>query len=37
MSAEAPPKDRTINYIEFTVAHISRSKEFYGKAVWSER
>ena len=32
MSTECPPRDRTINYIEFSVADIARSKAFYGKA-----
>ena len=27
-----PREDRRIDYIEFTVADISRSKDFYGKA-----
>ena len=26
------PQDRSINYIEFTVADIARSKDFYGRA-----
>lgn len=26
------PQDRHINYIEFNVANITRSKDFYGKA-----
>ena len=29
---EKPRQDRRIDYIEFPVAEISRSKEFYGKA-----
>ena len=34
--SEQPPEDRTINYIEFNVADIDRSKRFYGKAFgWS--
>ncbi len=36
MSTEKPPQDRTIDYIEFNVADIARSKDFYGKAFgWS--
>ena len=29
---EKPRQDRRIDYIEFRVAHIAKSKEFYGKA-----
>jgi len=32
MTTECLPRDRTINYIEFAVADIARSKAFYGKA-----
>lgn len=32
MSKEASPRDRTIDYIEFNVADIARSKDFYGTA-----
>jgi predicted enzyme related to lactoylglutathione lyase len=36
MSMEMTPQDRTINYIEFNVADIARSKDFYGTAFgWS--
>ena len=36
MGTECPPRDRTINYIEFTVADIARSKAFYGASFgWS--
>jgi len=32
------PQDRCVNYIEFNVADIARSKEFYGKALgWTFR
>ncbi len=30
MDTENPPPDRSINYIEFNVADIPRSKDFYG-------
>ena len=32
MDNKNTPQDRCINYIEFNVADISRSKDFYGKA-----
>ncbi len=32
MATEASRRDRCINYIEFTVADVARSKDFYGKA-----
>lgn len=32
MSAENSNQDRCINYIEFNVADIARSKDFYGQA-----
>ena len=32
MAEEKSPEDRRIDYIEFNVADIGRSKEFYGKA-----
>ncbi len=33
---EQAPRDRTINYVEFNVADIDRSKQFYGQAFgWS--
>lgn len=32
MSEEKPHQDRCIDYIEFNVADIARSKDFYGKA-----
>jgi uncharacterized protein len=32
MSGKQIDQDRTINYIEFNVADIARSKEFYGTA-----
>ena len=32
MSTKMEPQDRAINYIEFNVADIARSKDFYGKA-----
>ena len=32
MSSEQPPQDRAIDYIEFNVADIARSKAFYGKS-----
>ena len=32
MSTDEQPADRTINYIEFNVSDIARSKEFYGQA-----
>ncbi|MDA1325417.1 MAG: VOC family protein [Proteobacteria bacterium] len=32
MSTENPSRDRAIDYIEFTVADIACSKDFYGKA-----
>ncbi len=32
MSTEKPHQDRTIDYIEFKVTDIARSKAFYGKA-----
>ena len=36
MSTEKQHQDRTIDYIEFNVADIARSKDFYGKAFgWS--
>jgi predicted enzyme related to lactoylglutathione lyase len=36
MSNEKPSRDRAIDYIEFNVADIARSKDFYGKAfAWS--
>ena len=28
--AELPPRDRCINYVEFVVGNIARSKQFYG-------
>ena len=36
MATEVSRRDRTINYIEFNVADIARSKAFYGAAFgWS--
>lgn len=36
MSTENPHHDRAINYIEFNVSDIARSKAFYGRAFgWS--
>lgn len=32
MSAERPHEDRCIDYIEFGVTDIARSKDFYGRA-----
>ncbi len=32
MQEESPRRDRTINYIEFSVGDVARSKAFYGKA-----
>jgi uncharacterized protein len=32
VNTENSPQDRCINYIEFNVADIARSKKFYGKA-----
>lgn len=32
MATEPPSQDRCINYIEFNVADIARSKDFYGTA-----
>jgi predicted enzyme related to lactoylglutathione lyase len=32
MSTEMPHRDRAIDYIEFKVADIARSKQFYGAA-----
>jgi predicted enzyme related to lactoylglutathione lyase len=32
MTTEIPPQDRTINYIEFNVADMARTKTFYGTA-----
>jgi predicted enzyme related to lactoylglutathione lyase len=32
MSTEKESQDRTIDYIEFNVADIARSKDFYGRA-----
>ena len=32
MDTNNPPQDRCINYIEFNVSNIARSKKFYGKA-----
>ncbi len=29
---QTPPQDRTINYVEFNVTDIARSKAFYGSA-----
>ena len=36
MSTDKQSQDRTIDYVEFTVSDIARSKEFYGRAFgWS--